>query len=213
MQSKKKFKVSINIPENEDLKNLAGKKEETEIKVLSITKLITPKVTDKWVKKHYGYKTVNEFYETIKSKYISQEEAFTTLNAKEKLLNDAIDASRYELNEDSVLKYAQKLYYEEETKATGYGTDLEEYVKTFYNMDLDTFYQQCYDNAEIGIKRVLLIGAISEDKNINVNKQDFNEYLDSYSLSLDKITKDEKALYKYEVLETKVIEYIVDEIT
>ncbi|MGN0489073.1 MAG: hypothetical protein ACI4HO_07425 [Ruminococcus sp.] len=206
----KKFKVTITIPDNEENKSIAGKKEVIEIKVLSITKLIVPKITDKWVKVNYGYKTVNEFYETIKGKYIRQEEAFATLNAKEKLLNDAIEASSYELNEDSVLEYAKKLYYEEDNKATGYGSDLEEYVKSFYNMDLDGFYQQCYDNAELEIKRILLIGAISENKKINVNKQDFNEYLDKYSLSPDKVTKEEKSLYKYEVLETKVIEYIVD---
>lgn len=209
----KKFKVTITIPKNEELKSIAGKKEIIEITVLSISKLIKPDVTDNWVKKHYGFKSVNKFYESLKNKYIQQEKAFATLNAKEKLLTDAINASGFELDRDSVLSYAKKLYYDEESNASGYGTDIEEYVKSFYNIDLDVFYQQCYDNAENYIKRILLIGALAEEKNISVNKQDLTDYLKAYNLSIQTISKKEKHLYKYEILETKVINYIIDEIT
>ena len=180
-----------------------------EITVLNITELVKPKITNEWVKKHFNYNSVDEFYRSIKGNYLEQEQAFADLNAKENLLSDAIKASSFELDNDSVLVYAKKLYHDEENNAISYGTSLEEYVNSFYNIDLDTFYQQCYDNAKGYIKRILLIGAIAENINITVSKKELTNYFKAHNLTLENISKEEKELNKYEVLENKVIEYMI----
>lgn len=205
----KKFEITITVPKSEQLESIAGKKEVMEITVLNITKLVKPKITNEWVKKHFNYNSVDEFYRSIKENYIEQEQAFADLNAKENLLSDAIKASSFELDNDSVLVYAKKLYHDEENNAISYGTSLEEYVNSFYNIDLDTFYQQCYDNAKGYIKRILLIGAIAENINITVSKKELTNYFKAHNLTLENISKEEKELNKYEVLENKVIEYMI----
>lgn len=205
----KKFKINITVPKSEQLESIAGKKEVMEITVLNITELVKPKITNEWVKKHFNYNSVDEFYRSIKGNYLEQEQAFADLNAKENLLSDAIKASSFELDNDSVLVYAKKLYHDEENNAISYGTSLEEYVNSFYNIDLDTFYQQCYDNAKGYIKRILLIGAIAENINITVSKKELTNYFKAHNLTLENISKEEKELNKYEVLENKVIEYMI----
>lgn len=208
----KRFKISITVPKDEKKEDIAGKEEIMDITVLSIKKLVKPDITDEWIKKHYNFNTVDEFYKSVKKSYIQQEQAFADLNAREKLITEAINASDFDLNNDSVLAYAKNIYYDTENSAAGYGTELEEYIKSFYDVSIDEFYQKCYDDSEAFISRVLLIGAISEKNDISISKGEINHYIKIHDIDKDEATKNEMSIYKYEVLENKVIDYIIDEI-
>ncbi len=206
----KKFTVVNAIPDNIDDKSLAGKKEKIEIVVKKISRLKKPNITDEWIKEKYGYNTVREFYDTLISEYKEEKQAVAELNAKEKLIKSAIEFCNYKLDDNVILKCAEELYYQEKTAAMGYGTDIESYISAVYGMDIDSFYQYCYDNAETKIKKTLFVGAVSAKYGIEVDENSMEECIRQHDLTKEDISKEDYVLYEYEVLEVLVIDYIVD---
>lgn len=194
-------KFTINLVISQEGGELAGKEEQMEITVADIYKRKAVVLTDKWVQENYGLDNVEAFYNDIKEKYLEEEQGALEYSAKDALLQNAVDACDYKINQKEVLEYALLLYNERAMAAISYGANMEDYVSDLYDMNLETYYEQCYQEAENMIKRILLVGALAKQHGITIDQKEADNWME-YERT------DDRGMIEYEMLEENVIDFL-----
>lgn len=205
-KTNKTYTMNIQVPKDDENKEYAGKEEKIEYRVNKIQYMLQPKLTDKFVQKNYGLKTVEEFYEYEKECIAKEKETELLNQKKAAIIEELIEKSSFDTDNNFVLDYAEVVYHEYENMATGYGNSIEEFIKDFFNENLDEFYERCCNEAENEIKRFLVIGAVADKINVVISDKDIEEY---GNLKIDDLDDKNIISYKYEVLEEKVWNYLI----
>lgn len=200
------YLINIQVPKDDENKEYAGKKEKIEYQVNKIQYMLQPKLTDKFVQKHYGIGSVEEFYEYEKECIAKEKETELLNQKKEAVMEELIEKSSFDTDKDFLLDYAEVVYHEYEDMATGYGNSIEEFISDFFNENLEEFYERCYNEAENEIKRFLVVGAVANKINVTISEKDIEEYR---NLKVDDLDDSNLISYRYDVLEEKVLNYLV----
>lgn len=204
----KTYIINIQVPKDDENKNYAGKIEVIKYQVNEIHYMFQPKLTDKFVQKNYGLKSVEAFYEYKKEHIIKEKELEQINQKREDIIQELIEKSSFNLDRNFILNYAEVIYYEYKDMAAGYGRSIEEFVRDFFNENMDQFYERCCNEAEKEIKRFLVIGAIANEINAVVSNKDIEKKYEN--LDVDTLSDSDITMYKYQLLEEKVLDYLVE---
>lgn len=205
----KTYIINIQVPEDDENTKFAGKIEVIKYQVNEIHYMFKPKLTDKFVQKNYGLKSVEAFYE-YKKEHIKEEKETDLINQKrEDIIEELIEKSSFNMDRNYILDYAEVVYHEYKDMATGYGSSIEEFIKDFFNENLDQFYERCCNEAEKEIKKFLIIGAIANKINVVISNKDIEMKYEN--LNSDTLSKSDFTMYKYQLLEEKVFDYLIQE--
>ncbi|MBD5089004.1 MAG: hypothetical protein HDT30_09400 [Clostridiales bacterium] len=203
----KMYSINIQVPKEDENKEYAGKKEEIKYQVNEIYYMFQPQLTDKFVQENYGLKNIEEFYEYEKNCILEEKKAEQINEKREDIMEELIEKSIFNMDRNYLLDYAEVVYHEYEDMATGYGSSIEEFIKDFFNENLDEFYERCCNEAEKEIKKFLIIGAIANKINVDISDKDIEEKYEN--LNADNLDDMDIVLYKYEILEEKVLNYLL----
>lgn len=149
-----------------------GKELMLNIKVDSIQKFITFSLDDaEFLNDVLGYSSEDELKNAVKEQIRQTKEAEAQSEAEHKLLLKIIDDSDIEFNEKEVAEYAKQQVELYEQIASANNLSLEEYYTQNLKLNKEEFYQKCYNDAEEELAEELVVGAIAELENIQVEDE------------------------------------------
>lgn len=135
-------------------------------------------LTDKQVKKAFGYESVDEFYENIKKQREESDEQSQRTSAYEQLCNYLVDKCTIEnFPEDKCKERLDKqLENTKEQCETSYDMTFAEYCKST-GMTEDEYTKSLSEHVERNYKIELIFTAIGDKENIQYDEDAWNEYL------------------------------------
>ena len=184
---------------HEEVKQLMEEKKLSNCRIVSLCDykeiskyLNTPKVSDEefynYLKKEFegyskenaeiiwedlGYSSNEEFEKVTRKQYIEHLKIMEIFNARDEVLNELIDGSKFELDEKEVADFAKGIVYSYENAELMFGyAELEPYVQEELNMTMDQFFELCLEKSRKTIENYLVMGAIAEIEGIEITKLD-----------------------------------------
>lgn len=213
------FDITVQFPDpysgNSDL---SGAVADFHIVLNSISKKVTPELTDEWVKENSDKsETVDEYKEEIRSQIEENTNASVESELESSVqsaLMDNVEVKKYP--EDRVEELTQQMtdYY---TQLAGmYGVELGEFVETYMQMSEDDFNAQIDDSVRQGVALEEALKLIAEKKHLEPTEEEyekgFKEYAEQAGYDdVDEYTEQvgEEEL-KAAILRDKVTDYLVD---
>ena len=212
------FDISVKFPADYRNEEVADKPANFNITLNGIYEIITPELTDEWVKEHSEEsKTVEEYKEEIRKRLEENNE----LQIKSTLQNAALMAM---LDETEVKKLPEdqvKAEYKttEETYkklAEGYGLEFEEFLSTYMNKSMEDFEKETQESSETIVKANLACSLLAKEKKLEPSESEYEELIKEYAEEAgsddveafkERIGED---LLRKAILQRKVAEYLVD---
>lgn len=167
MKKNQFYEKVLVVPDDVDDKNMRNKKEKFKIKVTAINKYIKYNLTDQFVKKNLEGNSVTEYLEYAGKKVESEKLAEKKSQLEQELLLDISSECKFELDQDEVANYALAIVKKYEQLAELNDLSVEEYAKE-NGKNKEEFYQMCYQEAEDNIKKIIVIGALADQENMQV---------------------------------------------
>lgn len=127
----------------------------------------------------------------------------------ENIIDELIENSKFDIDEEVVAENATYYYYEHKNMASIYNMSLNEYVHDVLDYDED-IYNLCYEESLHEIQRHLVIGRYAKKRNFVIMAEDINCYITSNNLERSKISDEQFHYIKYNIIEEKVFADIVD---
>lgn len=204
-------------PNNPDL---AGVPVTFEVKVNSISKIVTPELTDELVisRTNGECNNVADFKAMIKDDLSKDKNQFADTRMYSDLIKIVVDKAT--LKKDIPEEYLQKkidvMKNNVKTYADSYGVDYNTFLRNYMGLEPDDFVKQCEEEAGAAAKQSLVISAIAEKENIKVTKSELNDAIEEYTIMYgyesEKAFKDQTDMdqFKEYILESKVQEFLAD---
>lgn len=160
------------------LADLAGGDVTYTVTVLGITKETIPELTDDFITDTLGYESKDALEKEIRADLESANEASSTYELRENLLQQVIDGSTFD-------SYSQNLY---DSYAAGVETNYESYAEMFGCESVE----EVYDLFEITeedlekeiitqVYRTIIVHAISDAEKLELSDKDYQEGLERYT--------------------------------
>lgn len=127
-----------------------------------------------------GYDNVDALYAGVRELYESQKEQTAQSDKEYQLIQNAIDNSIFDINEEEVTLYIDDLKSQYETYASYYGYDLETYVTIASGMTMSEFEEQCREIALYRIQSPLVLSAIAEAEGLEASDEEYNTRAEEY---------------------------------
>ena len=87
--------------------------------------------------------------------------------------------------------------------------DLEEFVNQILGTSMEEFYDNCFDEAEQELKKIIVVGVIAKKEGIDVSSGEMEEYMKENEISKQELENEfAQAALNYKVLEEKVLVYL-----
>lgn len=144
-------------------------KDNYEIEIVNIQKIKVPKLDKTFVRKNYGFESVDEYKDYVVNKVKEQKEREALVKRDKQIIDCVVDSSDIELDDYEIAKYAKATYDEYMEQAEGFGLDLKTYAENFYDMSLDEFSRYCYEESVNTVKAIICVGCLVNEFNINVD--------------------------------------------
>ncbi len=199
------YSIQIRIPI--EVEKIGVNIETTTITVKKIQYIKKAKLTDAFVKEHYGLENVEEFYCFLKEKREEQIRQAEEINARNAFIKKAMEGCQYVLDEKEILKIGADIFREYEYAAKSYGISVEEYMSNFIDVSGD-IYEECYREAEGRVKRRLMLGAIAYAYNIKEEGEEFDIWAREHNLNLSGISEKELREIKKSYVEATVEKWL-----
>ncbi|MEG0806288.1 MAG: trigger factor [Lachnospiraceae bacterium] len=191
--------ISLNLtfPEDYQSKELAGKEVVFEVKINSIMEPVIYKVdefTDKYVNKNFGFDTVKEFLEDVRSSLEKDNQNTKDSNTRQAIVDAVLEVCKVKMPEgllDSKIADYKEKYIK---MVEGYGYKFEDFLQSNYQMTEKEFMEQIATSMNESVKQELVFSAIAEKEQIEVDKEAYAEYEKSFISYYG--YADAKALYK-----------------
>lgn len=144
-------------------------KDNYEVEVVNIQKIKVPKLDKSFVKKNYGFASVNEYKDYVVSKMKEQSEGEALAKRDKQIIDCVVNSSDIELDDEQIAKYAKATYDGHLEQAEGFGLNLETYAESFYEMTLDEFNKYCYEESVNTVKSIICVGCLVNEFGINAD--------------------------------------------
>lgn len=151
-------------------------------------------LSNELIMNEYNCDSIEEVYKKVESRLLERKKVQLIVGARETVLNELISNSKFELDEDEIIKLALENVKAYEVDATLYDMELRVYCEKVLNITYGELFNTCYYESEKLIKTYLIIGAIGELEKIEVD--------DIYSNDVD-------IYLLYQELENKVYELFI----
>lgn len=210
--------LNLTFPEDYSSTLYAGKDVVFTVTINSISSESTPEYTDAFVQSiSKDYKTTAEYTEYLKGVLQKEKEDTADQNLKYNVWDQIVsNATVSEIPQASIDKYYSLMNktYEQYAKQTG--MELEEFLKTYYGMDLATYDKNVKSQAESMAKESLVISYIADKENIKVTDEELKKEADSYATQYGYESADafldatDKETFRETLLNDKVMKFIID---
>lgn len=171
----KTYTEKLIVPSNVSKKEFIGKEETFEIVVNSIMKCCQQKLSRSFVKKFTKYKTVDEYKKAIREKIENEYQETFEIERKENVLEQLITKCEFYIDEDEIVAIAADIAGVAKQSAKINGMEFEEYINQLHGMTKDEYYEKLYEEAEMQIKTILLIGALANKMNLKYDEDENTE--------------------------------------
>lgn len=170
---------------------------------------VIPELSDGFVRENLGYANVEEYKQRLKALILDEKEAAALEDAKSRFLNELIEISELELDEEEIatLVYSYKMVYQEYSKQLLLGWAA--FCNEYFAMTEEEFEEAMLANAEYELSSRLLLQELAKDMEISLSEEAFaakkNSFQESYGLSDDEL----EVRYPKEQLRGMFIEELV----
>ena len=171
----KEIVFDIKVPENDSNTKFAGKIETIHMKVKSLYKVKSCKLTKKFVKDNYNLNSIEEYYKYVNTILQEQKENENYRNININILNTVCECYDLEIDKEDVADYSVDIVNKYKEYAYIDGISLETYINNVLNMSQEEFYQMCYDEGLKELKSIIVIGAIAEEEKIYVTENEIDK--------------------------------------
>ena len=206
------FDIEVTFPEDYGVEELNGKDAVFSTTINYITEYITPEFTDEFVSEnfseYYGWNTVDEMTEVIKSD-------LQTSSIENYIYDYIISNSTISSLPDSILEYQRNLFVDYyESTALQYGMELDDFLNTYMMVEsVDDLLEYYSEDITASANYCLIIQAIAESANISINEDSLTAYFSEY-LGLDDYSELEEhyglPYLNFTVLQVTVFDYLID---
>lgn len=208
LETKKKYCIKWNVPEDIENSEWAGEVFEIWITIKDIYSIIEPTLEEYAVDE--GYEDSKAYIKFVQ-KELYQEKKDEIINIYvEKIMDTIIANSEFEIGEEIVAENAMFYYSEHQNIANSYEMELNEYIQEVLEYEGDV-YELCCEESLREVQRHLVIGRYAVEKGISVSADDIDYYCVNNNIDLEQISDEHKSYVKYCIIEEKVISEIVDD--
>ena len=172
------------------------------VSITGILKYIEKDETDIFLDKQ-GFTSLVDFYNYLFAMKVSEYEYEQNSKIADEFLDFSVEKSSFYISEDDLKNYTQQVVKDNMDAATSLGITIEEYYTRLLSLDEDGFYLMCAETAEKEIQNALVIGALSQYNNIQVEKSAFDDYCSRNNVDTDDLTS--RSLVEYYCLKSAVI--------
>ena len=214
------FDITVQFPDPYDRNpDMSGAVADFHIVLNSISKTVTPELTDEWVQGiSEDSKTVDEYREEIRSQIEENAQASVEAeleNSVQTALMENVEVKEYP--EERVEELTQQMtdYY---TQLAGmYGMELGEFVETYLQTTEEDFNSQIEESVRQGVALEEALKLIAEKQRLEPSDEEYEEAIAEYAEEAgvddvetytEQVGEDEA---KLAVLRDKVTEYLVDQ--
>lgn len=169
----------VTFPDEYGSEELAGQTVIFTFNINYIAKEISSKddLTDEIVSANLGYDTVDEYIENLKETYISNLESNLESDKETAVLNTLINNSTVSEIPEGLLQARLDLILNlQERQYAQYNTTMQEYVESM-GYDYEEIVQNITDNVEESTKTELILQAIADAEDIQVDEDDYNSFI------------------------------------
>ena len=170
--------VSVEVPKNHFLKNLAGKKVDLKVKVISVQKVKLPEITDDFAKSLGEFKDLVSLKTNIKQGLTSEKEQAEIQRIRAEILEKISQRTKCQVPENLVQNEQQRLLENlKRDVSQRLKVSFEEYLKKIKKTEkeiLDSFS----DQAQKRIKEFLVLKEIGKRERIEVSEEEIKEEMD-----------------------------------
>lgn len=208
--------LNLTFPEDYTNEELAGQDVVFHVKINKIQTRSMPQMTDETVAKlDMDYSAVADLEKEVRE-YLQESCDDETATAKnEALWTTLMDKCEItEIPQTLIDSYTEEIRNNAQSYADGYGVELEEFITSMMQMDMETFEAQIADSAKSAAEQELIISAIAKKAGLKVTKDEAKsraeaEYAEYQYESVDAFLEDvgEENYEKY-LLQEKVEEYL-----
>ncbi len=186
------FSFKVTFPSVYGNLDLAGK-EVTFVCTISHIKgenIITPELTDEFVREKFGYETV-EAFEKMLRETLALQKKYTVENAKnEELWNQVMEASEVlAYPEGEVDRYCEVVKNDVEMTAAMYGVEYADFLANYLGMTQEQLDTVALEQAEKYVKENLIIYQIAKENGIIITEEQFNEEV-ANAAAMNGVTED-----------------------
>lgn len=212
------FDVVVKFPADYPNEEVADKPANFNVTLNGIYEIITPELTDDWVKENSEEsKTVEEYKEEIRQRMEKNNELQITSTLQNAALTAMLDETEVKkLPEDEVQAEYQTTEDNYKKIAEGYGLEFEEFLNTYMNQSVEDFEKETQESAEMIVKANLACSLLAKEKKLEPSEGEYEKLIKEYAEEAG--TDDVEAfkervgedLLRKAILQRKVAEYLVE---
>lgn len=213
------FDIMVKFPADYRNTDVADQPANFNITLNGIYEMITPELTDEWVKENSEESgTVEEYKKEVRRTMeennelqitsILQNAALTAMldETEVKELPEAQVKAEYQTTEDNYKKIAE-----------GYGLEFEEFLSTYMNKTVEDFEKETQESAEMIVKANLACSLLAKKEKLEPSKSEYEKLIKEYAEQAgsgddveafkERVGED---LLKKAILQRKVADYLVE---
>lgn len=146
-----------------------------EVSIAGILKYVEKDETSDFLHEQ-GFASFVSFYKNLFDMKVAEYKYEQNSKIADDFLNFAVRKSSFYISENDLINYTQQVVEENINTAASLGITVEEYYTNLLSLDEDGFYLMCAEIAKKEIQNALVIGALSQYHNIQVEKSAFDDF-------------------------------------
>lgn len=184
------FDINVTLPDEYQVKELAGAPAVFKIKLKSISKKVMPELDDDMVKDSTEFDTVDEYKADVKKKLEEANEKHADSEVEAKIFDKVIENMTAEIPQVMFDNRVNEMISELEQRLAPQGISLDLYMQ-YTGQTIDTVKKAYAEQAEKQVKLRLALEKIAKLENIEVTedelKAEFDKLAEAYKLDVDQI--------------------------
>lgn len=212
------FDIMVKFPAGYQNEEVADQPANFNITLNGIYEMITPELTDDWVKENSEEsETVEEYKKEVRQTMEENHELQVTSILQNAALTAMLDETEVkELPEDEVKAEYQMTEDNYKKIAEGYGLSFEEFLSNYMNKSTEDFEKETQESAETIVKANLACSLLAKKEKLEPSKSEYEKLIAEYAKQAGE--EDVEAfkervgeeLLKKAIIQRKVAEYLVD---
>lgn len=204
--------VDLVFPEDYFDEEAAGQNVTFEITLNQIEEYVEPELTDEFVKENLEYENVEAFREATRNNLVESGMETADEDARNALMDEIIDNSKFELVEEEVSQYREELIAEYQSYAEMYGMSYGDFLEMFMGTTEEAFEEESKGMAENSIKTILIYQAIIDKENLGVTEKEYEKTVKEMAkeYEYDSVEEFEADYDKPSIIEEMLYEKVMD---
>ena len=187
--------INVKFPEDYHAEELKGKDSEFKVKIHEIQKQEIPEINDEFASDVSEFDTLAEYRADLAKKLAENKEKTSKAAMTEEALKAAIDNAELDIPECMIDAEVATEMKRTENQVGMYGMTLENYCQ-YMGTTVEKFRENIRPQAEMNVRRDLVLEAISEAEAISVSDEEFEKEFEQAAEYLKKTVEEVKEMFK-----------------